>query len=143
MFVKFQYSQVLKISLNIFCVWVAVPQTCTVHTFKRLSMLLLFFHIKSAECLVFGLIPSLVYLIQPTTVAQRVGARLQCEGSWVRIPVRVWMLCIPVLVSLSSVFLVTAVWNRHGLWKKVSLINKFQSKKFCIKLAHGYDNQVI
>ena len=66
-----------------------------------------------------------VFPFWPTAVVQRVGARLQCETSRVRILVRAWMLCLSgVGFSVSSLFLVTAVWNRQGkLRKKVS--NKY------------------
>ena len=45
--------------------------------------------------------------------------------------------------SVSSLFLVIAVWNRQGKLKE-SLSNRYvlEQKTFSVKLADGYENQV-
>ena len=73
----------------------------------------------------------IVRLIHNNTFAERRGAAGRCSSAVRGVPgsnpglgMDVTYVCA-VLVSLSSMFAVTAVWNRHGLWKKVSLTNEF------------------
>ena len=84
-----------------------------------LKMQLSFIHVKALSR---GF--SMVSIQKPTTKADRRGAAGRCSTAVRGVPgsnpgsgmdvvfVRCWF-------SLSSLFLVTAVWNRHGLWKSL------------------------